>query len=63
MVGLEYFELLVDKHLGDVVNVRFVLFGMVGALGVGVHLLILSALLKLGRAELRRRARPSPPSS
>ncbi len=48
MVGLEYFELLVDKHLGDVVNVRFVLFAMVGALGVGVHLLILSALLKLG---------------
>ena len=48
MVGLEYFELLVDKHLGDLVNVRFVLFGMVGALGVGVHLLILRALLQLG---------------
>ncbi|MGA9061546.1 MAG: glycosyltransferase family 2 protein [Terracidiphilus sp.] len=47
LVGLEYFELLVDKHLGDLVNVRFVLFGMVGALGVGVHLLILSALLKI----------------
>ncbi len=46
-VGLEYFELLVDKHLGDLVNVRFVLFGMVGALGVGVHLLILRALLQL----------------
>ncbi len=45
MVGLEYFELLVDKHLGNLVNVRFVLFGMVGALGVGVHLLILNALL------------------
>jgi len=48
LVGLEYFELLVDKHLGDVVNVRFVLFGMVGALGVGVHLLILRALLRAG---------------
>ena len=34
MVGLEYFELLVDKYFGDLVNVRFVLFGMVGALGV-----------------------------
>jgi len=45
MVGLEYFELLVDKHLGNLLNVRFVLFGMVGALGVGVHLLILSTLL------------------
>ena len=48
MVGLEYFELLVDKHFGDLVNVRFVLFGMVGALGVGVHLLILRALLRVG---------------
>ncbi len=47
LVGLEYFELLVDKHLGGVVNVRFVLFAMVGALGVGVHLLILSALLRI----------------
>ncbi len=48
LVGLEYFELLVDKHLGELVNVRFVLFGMVGALGVGVHLLILRTLLVLG---------------
>jgi dolichol-phosphate mannosyltransferase len=46
VVGLEYFELLVDKHLGNLVNVRFVLFAMVGALGVGVHLLILSGLRK-----------------
>lgn len=46
LVGLEYFELLVDKHLGSLVNVRFVLFGMVGALGVGVHLLILNSLLR-----------------
>jgi dolichol-phosphate mannosyltransferase len=48
MVGLEYFELLVDKHFGDLVNVRFILFGMVGAVGVCVHLLILRALLKVG---------------
>ena len=48
MVGLEYFELLVDKRFGNLVNVRFVLFGMVGALGVGVHLLILRALLRAG---------------
>ena len=48
IVGLEYFELLVDKHFGDLVNVRFILFGMVGALGVAVHLLILRALLQLG---------------
>jgi dolichol-phosphate mannosyltransferase len=48
MVGLEYFELLVDKHLGSLVNVRFVLFAMVGAVGVCVHLLILSVLLRTG---------------
>lgn len=48
LVGLEYFELLVDKHIGNLLNVRFVLFGMVGALGVGVHLLILNALLRAG---------------
>ena len=47
LVGLEYFQLLVDKHLGDIVNVRFVLFAMVGGLGLCVHLLILNALLKV----------------
>ena len=55
MVGLEYFELLIDKHLGNVVNVRFVLFAMVGAVGVGVHLLILSVLLHAGGLKLRDR--------
>ena len=48
MVGLEYFELLVDKHLGSLVNLRFILFGLVGAFGVGVHLFILNALLHAG---------------
>jgi len=47
LVGLEYFELLIDKHLGGLLNVRFVLFGMVGALGVCVHLLILNAFLQV----------------
>ena len=55
LVGLEYFELLVDKHVGGLVNVRFVLFAMVGALGVGVHLLILNALLRVAGIELRQR--------
>ncbi len=49
LIGLEYFELLVDKNLGNLVNARFVIFGMVGALGVGVHLLILRLLLDFGR--------------
>jgi dolichol-phosphate mannosyltransferase len=47
MVGLEYFELLVDKQMGHLLNVRFVSFCMVGALGVGVHLVILRELMKL----------------
>jgi len=47
MVGLEYFELLVDKQMGHLVNVRFVSYCMVGALGVGVHLLILREMMKL----------------
>ena len=34
MVGLEYLELLADKHLGNLINVRFLLFCMVGAVGV-----------------------------
>jgi dolichol-phosphate mannosyltransferase len=48
MVGLEYFELLLDKQIGNLVNVRFVLSGIMGALGVGVHLLILRTLLHMG---------------
>jgi dolichol-phosphate mannosyltransferase len=45
MVGLEYFELLVDKQIGNLVNVRFVSFCMIGALGVGIHLEILRQIL------------------
>lgn len=49
MVGLEYLELLIDKLIGNYVSVRFVLFGSVGALGVGIHLLLLWGLLSLHR--------------
>lgn len=45
MVGLEYFELLVDKQIGNLVNVRFVSFCMIGALGVAIHLEILRQIL------------------
>lgn len=45
MVGLEYFELLVDKQIGNLVNVRFVSFCMIGALGVAIHLAILCQIL------------------
>ncbi len=45
-VGVEYIQLLLDKALGDLMPARFVLFGMVGAIGVGTHLVVLYALLK-----------------
>jgi dolichol-phosphate mannosyltransferase len=46
MVGLEYLELLADKLFGNLINVRFVLFCMVGAVGVVVHLAILRGLMR-----------------
>nr|WP_255536582.1 glycosyltransferase family 2 protein [Pacificimonas pallii] len=46
-VALEYFELLLDKLIGRVVPVKFVMFGAVGALGMGVHLIALALSLEL----------------
>ncbi len=43
-VGLEYIELLLDKVIGHVVPTRFVLFVMVGAVGLLVHLGVLALL-------------------
>ncbi len=43
-VGLEYISLLLDKLIGDVIPVRFVLFGFVGGLGLIVHLTTLGLL-------------------
>jgi dolichol-phosphate mannosyltransferase len=41
-VVLDYILLLADKAIGHIVPVRLLLFGLVGTLGVGVHLLILN---------------------
>ena len=41
LVGLEYLQLLLDKLIGDILPPRFVIFGMVGAVGVVAHLAIL----------------------
>jgi dolichol-phosphate mannosyltransferase len=46
LVGLEYLQLIADKMIGDFVPPRFVLFAMVGASGVVLHLAILGALLR-----------------
>jgi len=46
-VGIEYLQLLLDKMMGEVIPARFVIFGMVGAMGVLVHLSILFVLLRV----------------
>lgn len=44
-VAWEYLMLLLDKLIGHIVPVRFVLFGVVGASGVVVHLVTLRLML------------------
>lgn len=44
----DFLLLLVDKRIGHFVPVRFVLFAMVGALGIAGHLLVLRLALTLG---------------
>ena len=45
VVAVEYLQLLADKMIGGVVPPRFILFGLVGALGVLLHLAVLYAML------------------
>lgn len=40
--------MLLDKLLGALVSIRFVLFSAIGAAGVGLHVLLLWTLLKAG---------------
>jgi dolichol-phosphate mannosyltransferase len=47
LIALEYLQLLLDKLIGRVVPVRFVLFGAIGGLGLVVHLAVLAFSLKL----------------
>lgn len=48
LVALEYLSLVVAKLSRDWLSLRFIAFAIVGALGVGVHLLALHALLAAG---------------
>jgi dolichol-phosphate mannosyltransferase len=50
MVALDFLGLVLAKFTGDVVSLRFLLFGMVGALGLIVHLVTLFIALELFRA-------------
>ncbi|WP_428642081.1 glycosyltransferase family 2 protein [Roseibium sp.] len=45
LVTLDYFGLLLAKYFGDVVSVRFLMFGLVGASGLFVHLAALRVFL------------------
>ncbi|WP_425483842.1 glycosyltransferase [Hongsoonwoonella zoysiae] len=45
LVAFDYLGLLVAKLFGDIVSVRFLMFGMVGASGVLVHLAALKLVL------------------
>ena len=47
LAALEYLQLLLDKTIGDIVPPRFVIFGIVGALGVLAHLAFLFLLMRL----------------
>lgn len=49
-VELEYLFLLIDKMIGNYVPTRFVLFVLVGSLGMVVHLSCLAVLYVVGKA-------------
>lgn len=46
VVGLEYLELLLDKFVGDIIPPRFVMFSMVGGVGVLLSVALLYLLLR-----------------
>ena len=47
LVGLEYLQLLLDKTVGDLVPARFLIFGMVGSLGVLMAMAVLALLVRV----------------
>ncbi len=47
LVTLDYLGLLVSKFFGDFISIRFLMFGLVGASGVVVHLLSLKVVLDM----------------
>ncbi|MTI43361.1 glycosyltransferase family 2 protein [Roseibium hamelinense] len=48
LVTFDYFGLLLAKYFGNVISIRFLMFGMVGASGLFVHLLALRLFLVMG---------------
>ena len=45
LVGLEYFQLLLDKLIGNIIPPSFVLFALVGGAGLAVYLAVLTLAL------------------
>src|SRR5262249_10269748 len=41
LIGWEYLMLLADKSIGHIVPIRFILFALIGGLGLLVHLVVL----------------------
>jgi dolichol-phosphate mannosyltransferase len=48
LVAWEYIMLVLDKLVGHIVPIRFLLFGLVGGLGIGVHFLTLWLVYRHG---------------
>jgi len=46
----DYGVLLLDKLIGHIVPVRFVMFAMVGGLGLGIHLVVLATMLNVAHS-------------
>lgn len=52
-VVLEFVELLIDKAVGRFVPAKFVIFALVGALGVVVHLIVFVLLFKMSSVDFQ----------
>ncbi len=48
VVAMEYLIAIYDRMFGKIVPVRFAMFSVIGGIGVGVHMGVLSVLLVLG---------------
>ena len=60
LVLTQFAGLLLDKVFGGLLPLRFISFALVGALGVLVHLAVLTVGAEADRAAASRRPRPSP---
>lgn len=47
IVALQYLEMLAEKRIGHLVPIKFLKFSCVGALGLGVHMIVLLTLISV----------------